>query len=210
VKDTAPRVASCNRCGQIVLTATASGFRAAVDPTPLTWTQMTLQLRAGGSLYRIYIQAGRPTRLEYVSVALLRSPAARYGTYAAAHGCGCHAMDARVFEEPPDPSQAPVAVPSGLQGLSATRDATQRRSRPGEGLSAARCHNCGQIIEKGDINRIQLEWPVWQEVHHHVPNRGTRLGYDKIYKGWGCERWQIHSDGCPPTSTEKRDRDGGR
>jgi hypothetical protein len=170
----------------------SAGMRAAVDPTPLTYEQMRAHLIDGHHVYRMYMQAGKPTRLEYVTVPLLKLPAAPYGTYAASHGCGCHAMDTEAFEDPVDPPRAPVTVPRVYQGPSHATDVTQPRSR-------ARCHDCGGVMEPGEY--FAIEWPVWNTVTHHYQSRGPKKGYDRTFEGWGTETWAIHTDGCPGTNT---------
>jgi hypothetical protein len=202
IKDTKPRVAKCNRCNQAVLAATSSGTRAAVDPTPLNFDQVRDVLIAGRDLYRILYINRKPQRLDLATVDLLKSDAARHATYAAAHGCGCHAMDATFFEEAQDPPQAPVSAPRGSQGPSRAPDATQHPSRPGEGLTAVRCRVCDGIIAAGDIDRFQIEWPVWTKVTHHTQSRGPRKGYETTHEGWGTETWAIHAGqaGCRTTT----------
>lgn len=206
--DTRPRVATCNRCSGVVLACMSSGLRAAVDPAPLDFAAMRQALVAGHHVYRMYVQGGRPTRLEYVTVAMLRLPAAPYGTYAAAHGCGCHHMDVGVFEEPQDPSRAPASALSGSQGLSDATGATPPRSeapRPAERRTAARCARCRGLITP-DEDRFMIEWPVWTTVTHKTRNRGSKPGFETTYEGWGSERWAIHETCQAPDGTNTNGR----
>jgi hypothetical protein len=203
VKDTTPRVATCNRCSGVVIVAMACGFRAAVEPVTLTFDQMRDELVQGAQMYRVYQQNGKPTKLEPVHVAMLKSPASRYGSFAPAHGCGCHPQDSTALEEAPGPFSG---LPADAKGDPREQSAAQTvTSRPSE-LPSIRCANCRETIARGDPNRFQLEVPVWDEVVQHVPNRGTKRGYTKVHAGWGVKRWAIHAgpDGCPAAPTTGR------
>jgi hypothetical protein len=187
LKDTKPKVATCNRCGQIVIACMSSGLRAAVDPTPLNFEEMREALVDGHQVYRMYMSGNRPTRLEYVSVAMLRLPAAPYGTYAAAHGCGCHAMDSTAFEDPVDPSRAPVAVPAAPQGPSLVEAVTRPRS---ETSPAVRCSECKGLIPAGE-DRISLEWPVWTERQVKIRRGATiELTDEHFRRAYDEGRWR--------------------
>jgi hypothetical protein len=188
--DTRPKVATCNRCGSVVLACMSSGMRAAVDPTPLNFEGMRDVLIAGRDVYRILYINGKPAKLELVTVSWLKIPAARRAYYAGAHGCGCKAMDATAFEEPAqDPQTAPVAPAGEPQGPAPASP----RSDP----VRARCKRCGGLMGSGEM--FMVEWPVWDEVTHHYQSKGPRKGYDRTFMGWGTERWAIHAgpDGCP-------------
>lgn len=194
MKNTKPRVATCNRCSQLVLACTADGFRTAVDTARLRFSDIREHLIAGRHVYRVRKDV---SGLELITASMLKLPSARVGIYVASHGCGCHGMDSTIFEEPEAPHGPLVAVLDDQKGRSPVQAATNRTFR-------ARCKLCDGIMESGDMFMIQ--WPVWTSVTHHTKSRGPIKGHERTFEGWGTETWQIHAapDGCHTTTGKTR------
>lgn len=193
--DTPPKISECNRCKSYVLAGISSGCRYAVDMSPLTPPIAAALIISGIKVYRA--SKGK--------ISMLTSASNGYeGLRLMAHSCGCSALDASAFEVvEPTPQSAPATQETavfGSQGLSASVVADVRSHRS----EVARCSLCDNIMDE-HTEKIMVEIPVWQENTLKVPNRGSRKGYTRDFKGWGYTRWAIHPDGCP-ANTHKRQR----
>lgn len=196
------RLAVCPRCHQPILAGMDCGVRVAVDPVRFAKRDIVPYLAAGRAVYVMDDTRGKPRATRVVPMQLGR-PSALYASYVADHGCGTAHLSAELFEEEPqDPPSAPAPSPTPAGGLpgatEAARSVTLHRSD-----AAARCHHCGGLIPRGG-DRIQMLIPLWQENEHAIPNRGTRKGSTRTIEGWGWERWVIHPDGCPASTTGTR------
>jgi hypothetical protein len=178
LKDVSPKLAECNRCHAYVFAGMQSGCRYAVDTTPLNSATLRALNLTGIHAWKIK------------------------GNHFNSHGCGCSALDASAFEEREiPPLQAPATPERDVfegQGLtcSVVSDVRPHRS------DVVRCAECGVLMDV-DEPRFMVEIPVWQE-DNVIKVRGVpgRKGYTKDHPpGWGHERWAIHPDGCPVSTT---------
>lgn len=193
LKDVSPKLAECNRCHAYVLAGMQSGCRYAVDTTPLNAGMITALILGGVKVYRAH-----HGKIQLLTAATWRHKGSMLGS----HGCGCSALDASAFEEREiPPLQAPATPEQDVfvgQGLmcSVVSDVRPHRS------DVVRCAECGVLMDV-DEPRFMVEIPVWQE-DNVIKVRGVpgRKGYTKDHPpGWGHERWAIHPDGCPVSTT---------
>lgn len=89
--DSVLKVATCNRCSNIVFAADVAGLKVMADPTPITGlAEAGIALVDGKSLYRILYVAGKPHKLQLIT----RDPGQWLGAMVSEHGCGCSGRDA--------------------------------------------------------------------------------------------------------------------
>jgi hypothetical protein len=199
--DTPPKLSECNRCQEYVLACMVSGSRVALDTSPLNSATLQAMILSGRPVY--YSKTGKRFSLVTAHVfTYWRAFCDENTKVMVEHGCGALAVDSSAFEvSPATPHQAPASDP--IHQLVAevlgpvsevVEDVRPHRSDIG------RCAKCGVLMDHEDV--IMLEVPVWQENVMKVRDPlNKRRKIEKVFKGWGCERWTIHPDGCPvPTN----------
>lgn len=115
--DTEIKVSTCNRCKDIVFACTVGGLKAMADPKPIKdLDEKRNAIIEGKSLYRILTVAGRPHKLQLISLSsLVAEP-----EIIADHRCGmATANNSRPVEAVPVATQAPACDVWRASGWSA-------------------------------------------------------------------------------------------
>ncbi|AZM51787.1 hypothetical protein DMA15_03645 [Streptomyces sp. WAC 01529] len=172
--DTEIKIATCNRCGSVVLAAQVSGLAAAADPIPLDAESYRAALIAGRWTYDVITRSGRPWKLRLRTAAVSATPC----DIVASHACGARGQDAMgVTEVAVDAPRARVTAigrpdPPCASAMPQAGPASAVTPRPSRSWPH-RCRTCRRLIEGGEpymaIDHDSYHWAVHDVCPVRVP-----------------------------------------